>query len=226
MVDVSKIKFDAKKSLYGYRMLYLWQLLLPLIIILFFGAFLIPAILSRILGGPNVTNDGKLGLIIAPISSWILTRLIWPLFRAKRILIGKELLTSKYSDLDKIKLVKEPLHILKLICVSLIFTLMVIIGLGLIIVPGIFLLVIFSMANHMMVENKDISIIAAFKYSYRLTKYYKKDVLIFFLSFIPHFILGFLTLGIYFLFFYPYFEVAYTNLFIDLKNSGIIYNKV
>ncbi len=112
-------------------------------------------------------------------------------------------------------------HGLKIMFVNLLYFLMLILGLALLIVPGILVALRFSQALRIIVDNKDLDVLGAFRESEKLMNGYKKDLFKFNLSFFWHFLLGIITCGIYFIYFIPYYYVCLTNYYLHLIQAPI-----
>ncbi|HOA64071.1 MAG TPA: DUF975 family protein [Bacilli bacterium] len=187
-MDFVLIKSESKQALAGNRLMFLIAILVTVFIS---GA------LSGIAG---------LGILISPVLS------------AGLFFIGTDLLERKKFDFNRLfDLFKDLNHAIKVIAVYLLVNLIIIGGLFLLIVPGVIWGLKYSQAVYIMIENPETDIMQALRSSGEMMNGYKADLFVFHLSFIGHFILGVLTLGIYFLYFIPYYQIAQYNYYFHLK---------
>ena len=93
----------------------------------------------------------------------------------------------------------------------------IVIGLLLLIVPGIIIGSGLVMTSFILKDNPEIGSIDAMKKSWELTDGHKANLVWLFLSFIGWMILAGLTLGIGMLFLYPYMQTALAHCYEDLK---------
>lgn len=91
------------------------------------------------------------------------------------------------------------------------------IGFCLLILPGILAGTGFLMTDFIMKDDKEISAIDAMAKSWKMTKGHKADLFFLFLSFLGWIILSGLTLGIGFIFLYPYMQSSLAHVYEDLK---------
>jgi len=89
----------------------------------------------------------------------------------------------------------------------------------LLIVPGIIKALGYSMAYYIMYDNPDIKPLEALKKSQAMMKGYKGKFFMLYLSFIGWALLGLLTLGIGYLWLYPYVGVSMGNFYENLKQN-------
>ena len=95
--------------------------------------------------------------------------------------------------------------------------LLICIGFVLLIVPGIILAAGFVMTDFIMKDDPEIDALDAIKKSWKMTDGHKGELVCLFLSFLGWMILSTLTLGIGFLFLYPYMQTALAHAYEDLK---------
>ena len=95
--------------------------------------------------------------------------------------------------------------------------LLICIGFLLLIVPGIILAAGFVMTDFIMKDDPEIDALDAIKKSWKMTDGHKGELVLLFLSFFGWMILSALTLGIGFLFLYPYMQTALAHAYEDLK---------
>ena len=77
------------------------------------------------------------------------------------------------------------------------------------------------MTDFILKDDKEISAIDAMKKSWAMTDGHKADLIWLFLSFLGWMILSFFTLGIGFLFLYPYMQSALAHAYEDLKQDQL-----
>ena len=106
----------------------------------------------------------------------------------------------------------------------LISSIAITIGFVLFIMPGIILMAGLVMTDFIMKDDKEIGYIDALTKSWEMTNGHKGDLIWLFFSFLGWIILSFFTLGIGFLFLYPYMQSALAHYYEDLKveKGGII----
>lgn len=98
------------------------------------------------------------------------------------------------------------------------YSLAVVIGMLLFIIPGIILAIGLMMSPYIVKDDKEISAMDALKKSWEITKGHKTKLFWLGLSFIGWGLLCILTLGIGFLFLAPYMNTAFAHYYEDLKN--------
>lgn len=89
------------------------------------------------------------------------------------------------------------------------------------IIPGIIKRYSYSMMFYIMAEHPKVGVCKAMKISKELTRGYKGDLFVTDLTFIPLAILCFLSMGIGFFWFVPYYQATYTNIYHALKEVAI-----
>lgn len=109
--------------------------------------------------------------------------------------------------------------ILKSLGLFLLQSAYVFVGLLIFIIPGIYFALAHSQAFFILADNPDISVSDALEESRKLMYGHKTELLLFFLSFIGHFLLVPLTLGIYSIYLIPYLETARTNYYFYLQGQ-------
>jgi len=93
----------------------------------------------------------------------------------------------------------------------LLMFLLIFIGMILLIIPGIIVALGLSQTFFLLAENKDMGAMQAIEESWNMMKGHKGDYFLFSLRFIPWAFLAILTLGIGFLWLYPYMSVSFAN---------------
>ena len=160
-------------------------------------------------------------IIVSAITSTGIGGIIAPVLSAGIFLICKKILKERKFDFNLIfDCFKDLNHAIKLIGASLLYALIVFGGLLLFVIPGIIFAFRYSQVIPVLTENKDMTITEGLRRSSELMKGYKFDFFLFNLSFIGHFILGIITLGIYFLYFIPYYQNANTNYYLHLTKQN------
>ena len=150
----------------------------------------------------SYSTQGIWTLICLPLS-WSFAVYFLRLIRNEEIGYGR--LFDGYKDFVRI------------FCTEFLVMLATCIGLLLLIVPGIILACGLLMTSFVMKDDEQIGYIDAMKKSWELTNGHKADLLWLFLSFLGWMILAGLTLGIGFLFLYPYMQTALAHAYEDLK---------
>lgn len=91
----------------------------------------------------------------------------------------------------------------------------------LLIVPGIIKALAYSQSVYIIANSPNVNVLKALKTSIKMTDGYKGDIFVMGLSFLGWILLGCLSLGIGFLWLYPYMLTTYTNMFFKLKQLSI-----
>ena len=155
--------------------------------------------------------------VMGAISSVVLG-LLFPVLMFGFYVISLDVLNGQDIDVNKfIEPFKDLNQALKLLAVSLLVGLLVGIGFALFIIPGIILMMMWSQASFIMMENPELGILDAMKKSSEMMKGYKMDLFIFHLSFIGHYLLTMITFGLWMLYFLPLLEVSKVNYYKHLK---------
>lgn len=166
-------------------------------------------------------------LIVGAVTSTGIGAIIAPILAAGLFLIGKVLLLEKKFNFELIiEYFKDLNHALKLVGAYLLYTLIVMLGFMLFIIPGIIFSYQYSQVMYILSEDKEIGIWDAFIKSREMMKGYKFDLFVFQLSFIGHIILGIITFGIYMLYAMPYIQLSNYNYYLHLKNKDVSYEAV
>ncbi len=87
------------------------------------------------------------------------------------------------------------------------------------VIPGIIKMLSYAMTNYILVDKPELSANQAINLSKDMMYGHKFDLFYLYLSFIGWFILAFLTLGIGFLWFYPYAQTAQASFYLDVKED-------
>jgi uncharacterized membrane protein len=88
------------------------------------------------------------------------------------------------------------------------------------IIPGMVKGVSYSMAPYILAENPHMTAREALRESKRITYGYKFDLFVLELSFIGWIMLGYLTLGLLYIWLVPYMTATLTNAYLVIKNNG------
>ncbi len=91
----------------------------------------------------------------------------------------------------------------------------------LLIIPGIIKSIAYSMSMYIIADNPNVGVRNALKLSMKMTKGYKMDIFVMYLSFIGWNILCVFTLGIGSLWLMPYMQTTYSNMYHRLKKISI-----
>lgn len=146
--------------------------------------------------------------------------LLFPVLMFGFYVISLDVLNGQEIDVNKfIEPFKDLNQALKLIAVSLLVGLLVGIGFALFLVPGIILMMMWSQASFIMMENPELGVLDAMKKSSEMMKGYKMDLFIFHLSYIGHYLLVMITFGLWLIYFMPLIEVAKVNYYKHLKKA-------
>jgi uncharacterized membrane protein len=151
----------------------------------------------------------------------IIGDLVSPVLFAGLILTLRHMLKTRQVNFNLVfEYFKDLNHALKLFAVALLYCLIVFAGFILLIIPGIIFSLQYSQAIYIMAEDKDLDIFDALRKSREMMVGYKMDLFIFYFSFIPNILLVFITLGIYGLYFIPYFYTAMVNYYLHLSKQN------
>lgn len=157
--------------------------------------------------------------VMGAVSS-VLAGLLFPVLMFGFYVISLDVLNGQEIDVNKfIEPFKNLNQALKLIAVSLLVGLLVGIGFALFLVPGIILMMMWSQASFIMMENPELSVLDAMKKSSEMMKGYKMDLFMFHLSYIGHYLLVMITFGLWLIYFMPLIEVAKVNYYKHLKKA-------
>lgn len=109
----------------------------------------------------------------------------------------------------------------KSLLITVIYVLVVAIGMLIFIIPGIILALMFSQSYYILAQNPEKSAIECMKLSNNMMKNHKWELFILELSFIGWIILGSIPFGLGLLWVIPYYEVTLGNYYKTLKESYI-----
>ena len=155
-------------------------------------------------------NDALLGLSTNGIWSLLCLPLQWGYTVFFLNLIRQE-------DIRYERLFEGYKDFIRTFLMEFLFTIAILIGFLLLIIPGIILSVGLCMAPFILKDDKDISAMDALMKSWQLTQGHKMKLFWLGLSFIGWIILSFFTLGIGFFLLVPYIEATFAHYYEDIK---------
>ena len=109
-------------------------------------------------------------------------------------------------------------NFIKVIGLGILINIIISIGLILFVIPGIILSIMYSQSYYILAENPNIGIIECLRESRLIMKGQKWNYLVLMLSFILWLLLTVITFGIAGLYVIPYYELTFTNFYLDIKN--------
>ena len=193
MIDRADIKRFSKEALKDTK----WALIL------------VGFIIYMAIGGACSTLMG-IGIILAyPLELGLILMI-------KKVLSGKEvdfnLLFNPYKDLNKAVNFSLSIFVSQIfICLwSLLF-----------VIPGIVKAYSYSAVPYLFSMNPDLKPIEAIDESKRLMNGHKWEAFVFDLSFIPHFLLAIITLGIYLIYLIPYYATCKIEFYRRILNDNL-----
>ena len=89
------------------------------------------------------------------------------------------------------------------------------------VIPGIIKMIAYSQTNYIVAEFKNVPVLEALNISKKITKGHKWNLFILDLSFIPWYLLGYLTLGLAFLWITPYIRMTKINAYHALLKEAV-----
>lgn len=107
----------------------------------------------------------------------------------------------------------------KSIWVSILTGLFIFLWSLLLIVPGIIKTISYSFTMYILNDRPELSAMQAITESREMINGYKTQAFLLFLSFLGWFLLGIITLGLGFLFIYPYYSVSYAQFYEEVKRK-------
>ena len=107
---------------------------------------------------------------------------------------------------------------IKVIGVGILINIIVSIGLILFIIPGLILSIMYSQSYYILAENPNIRIVECLRESRLIMNGQKWNYLVLMMSFILWILLTVITFGIAGLYVIPYYELTFTNFYLDIKN--------
>lgn len=188
-MDRIQIKQEAKEVLKGNRLMLLLILLLV-------------GVITSVLAATIV------GFILTPLLGAAVYFLIKYLIHHKQVVA--ERLYNQFTSFN---------HALKIVLVGLLVQVIIALGFCLFIIPGIIFAFQYSQALFIITENKDLEVMEALRRSKDMMYGHKFELFVFHLSFFGHFLLIFLTFGLYALYFMPYYSTCITNYYLHLSGQ-------
>lgn len=104
----------------------------------------------------------------------------------------------------------------KIIAVTFLMGLVVALGYICFIIPGIILILSYSLVPIILIKKPELGIVETLKYSREKMKGHKLDTFVLGLSFIGWTILGTLTLGILYIWLFPYMQLTFTKFYLNI----------
>ncbi len=104
----------------------------------------------------------------------------------------------------------------KIIAVTFLMGLVVALGYICFIIPGIILILSYSLVPIILIKKPELGIVETLKYSREKMKGHKLDAFVLGLSFIGWAILGTLTLGILYIWLFPYMQLTFTKFYLNI----------
>lgn len=165
----------------------------------------ISSLLTYVAGDNDVASNGIQGvweMLCIPLS-WGYAIYFLNLIRNEDVAYGR--LFDGYNDFRRV------------FVAGLLVILAFVIGLVLLVVPGIIAGLMFSQTSYILKDDSEIGAIDAMKESARMMEGHKAELFWLLLSFIGWFVLSLLTLGIGLFFLIPYMETTMAHYYEDLK---------
>lgn len=123
------------------------------------------------------------------------------------------------GETDKSLILDHYFEIWKILGTMLLMAIVVSVGFIFFIIPGIILAYSYLLVPYLLIERKDLTIIETLKLSRKMMNGHKLDFFIFSISFIGWQILAPFTLGILYIWLYPYMIVATTKFLVETIDS-------
>ena len=125
----------------------------------------------------------------------------------------------RFEEINYSRLFDGYRDILRIFLATFLSYLVIVIGLCLLIVPGIILATGLLMTDFILKDDPEISAIDAMAKSWKMTNGHKAELFYLFLSFIGWIVLSLLTLGVGFLILSPYMQTTLAHYYEDLKEE-------
>jgi len=125
----------------------------------------------------------------------------------------------RFEEINYSRLFDGYKDILRIFLATFLSYLVIVIGLCLLIVPGIILATGLLMTDFILKDDPEISAIDAMAKSWKMTNGHKAELFYLFLSFIGWIVLSMLTLGVGFLILSPYMQTTLAHYYEDLKEE-------
>jgi hypothetical protein len=156
-----------------------------------------------------------------PYIGWILSLFATPLSIGV-YLIGKGILNGKPIDfMQLLEGYKDLNYAIYFVLLNIIVGLIVGVGMILLIVPGVYLALMYSQSLYIYIENKDkgVTIGEALKKSAEMMNGHKSELFVLWLTYLGHLLLGIITLGIWLIYAIPYIQLVSINYHNHLVNN-------
>jgi uncharacterized membrane protein len=157
----------------------------------------------------SLSSLGGLGIILSPITTAGMFLVCKHVMKQKKVELN--LLFDPFKDINQA---------IKLIGVYLLTMIITALGMLLLIIPGIIFAFQYSQAINVMAENPEIGIWDAMKKSKEIMVGHKFELFVFGLSFIGHILLVIITIGIYAIYFIPYYQTAMVNYYLHITGQN------
>lgn len=108
----------------------------------------------------------------------------------------------------------------KVIGVTVLMSLIVMLGYICFIIPGIILTLSYSLVPIILIKKSELGIVETLKYSREKMQGHKLDTFVLGLSFIGWAILGTLTFGILYIWLYPYMQLTFTKFYLNILGEN------
>ena len=108
----------------------------------------------------------------------------------------------------------------KVIGVTILMSLIVMLGYICFIIPGIILTLSYSLVPIILIKKPELGIVETLKYSREKMQGHKLDTFVLGLSFIGWAILGTLTFGILYIWLYPYMQLTFTKFYLNILGEN------
>lgn len=93
------------------------------------------------------------------------------------------------------------------------------------VIPGIIKSISYSMAMYILAENKEKSALECINESKEMTEGHKMELFVLGLSFIGWALLGYVTLGLAYIWVIPYMQTTFTNAYLSLKPAPVVFEQ-
>ena len=206
-----ELKEKAKKMIAGNKW-YLWK---PLVIVelILCAIFFVIAFILGLCGLEEKTVTTITSIVSVPISIFETAFMVGYAKYCLDFVRGK-----KTEWKETIQFAKE--HWIICFCVSFLIGLMVVGGSILLVIPGIIIAIGHMFYQEVCADNPNLKTMEIIKKSWAITKNHKMDLFVLGLSFIGWVILAELTLGILFIWLYPYMIVTMILAYEELKKTA------
>jgi uncharacterized membrane protein len=207
-MDRVKIKAKAREIIKG-KLFEIWK---PVIII--WGIQILLTMILSVLGiNPSDFSKEILPGIEITLVNIIETILLTPLSIGVVVYILNIIRNQEHQVNDIFKQYK---NVIVIILVNLISSFLIIVGFAFLVIPGIIISLILAMTSFVLADGSQ-NIMETLRKSKELMNGYKWNYFLFNLSFIGWFLLGIFTLGLIYIYAFPYMSVANALYYEELK---------